>query len=98
MMQATVGEGEASGRKMSTYWERIFSGADLWRKARTQHSELFVPCQAKNHEDQRAEGLTAQNINDCFDNHKIYFIKHEFVLDQPGYICKCQYYFTLFFY
>ena len=97
MMQVTAGEGEAPGRKMRTwmkvmtdgmYREGYFHGADVWGKARTQHPELFVPCQAKNHEDQRTEWLTAQNINDWFDNHKTYLIKHSFVVDRPGYICK----------
>ncbi len=38
------------------------------------------------------EWLTAQNINDWIDNYKKYLIKHQFVKDEPGYICKYSLY------
>ncbi len=79
----------AKGLMEGTDWEGKFLTSYEWMKACTQNPDLFTPCQAKSHEDHCAEWLSAQNINDWFDNHKDYLIQHEFVIDKPGLICEC---------
>lgn len=76
--QGAVTKGKSSGCNMiplikamtlGTIWE------GKWRNARKDHPEHFVPAQAKNYKDRRAELLTAQNVNDWIDNHKnVYLI------------------------
>ncbi len=97
MQQVTAGGGEASGKGMrevieamtdGTEWEGKFDAKYAWRRTRSEHPELFIPAKAKNHEDRRMEWLTAQNINDWMDGAKDYLIKHNFVINEPGFICK----------
>ncbi len=97
MQQVTSSGGEASGRSMrevimamtdGTDWNGKFNVDYAWRRTRTDHPELFILVKAKSHEDRRAEWLTAQNINDWIDGAKAYLIKHNFVIDKPGMICK----------
>lgn len=73
MMQVAATDGKESGRKMiqfikvmtdGTIWDGTFSAEYAWRKAYRDHPKDFVLAKAKNHKDQQAELLTAQNIND----------------------------------
>ena len=73
---------------LQTEWDGKFSAEYAWRRTCNNHPELFVPAQAKNHEDRRAEWLTSQNINDWLDNHKKFLIDKGYVCDAPGYICE----------
>ncbi len=97
MMQVAAAGGEASGKGMRTVikamtdgtkWEGKFNSEYAWRQTRSKLPELFIPAKAKAHEDQRMEWLTARNINDWMDGAKAYLVKHDFVIDIPGYICE----------
>jgi len=110
MKQVGATDGKASAANMiplmkamtdGTTWEGQFSLEYAWRKTCRDHPEHFVPAKVKNHEDRRAEWLTAQNINDWMDNHKKYLVDIGFFKDQQGFIFKYSiiiyYYFVSIF-
>ncbi len=49
----------------------------------------MISYKAKSHKDHGAERLTAENINDWFNNHKNDLFKHLYVVNEPGYVCVC---------
>ncbi len=73
---------------LQTEWNGKFSAEDAWWRTCNNHPELFVPTQAKNHEDQRAKWLASQNVKDWLDNLKKFFRDKGYVCDAPGYSCE----------
>ncbi len=68
-------------------WEGKFTDDFDWRRDCEDHTVVFVPFKAKDHEVRWAEWLITQNINDWIDMAKEYLVKHGVVKDEPGYIC-----------
>ncbi len=67
-------------------WDMRFMTWYARRQACEEYPELFIPANAKGHEDQRSQWLTAQNSINLCDQAKQYLIDHDSVIDKPGFI------------